>query len=228
MKNIEVEFFSNDGQIVVGGVFFSLSKIDENIRKKQCQITIMDNNKILEEIAEFAYQIFAVFNNKYEATPIKVQKIIFISEMVCRYRFDQSILPSNVEYECNGCGFRIPSFDEKLKDFISVGELKNETIKPTNEELNQINEVIARFTERDIISTRYLRIISNAIIQFGRYYPSEIGEILNDFKKNSKNKLFDKKPPFQFNSEDFNTLLNDIENIVGENVIANFIVNYER
>lgn len=233
MIHIEVKVSSNDGQAMVGGMFFSLSKADENIIKKHYNVSIMENIKtvhrtITEEIAEYIYQVFQAFNNKYEATPIKVQKLIFISEMVSRYNYNQTILPENTIFECNGCGFRIPTFDGKIKDFISIGDLADKKIDLTDTESNEIDYLIDVFSKRNIISERSLRIISDTIIQFGRYYPHSIGEILNDFKKNSGDELFLKKPPFFFFSDDFNTLLTNLEKINDRNVIADFIISYEQ
>lgn len=231
MNSIEVKFSLDDGQAVTGEVFFSLSKFDKNTGKRHIKNKIMEKkitDKIIyETIADYTFELFRIFNDKYKAAPIKIQKLLFIAELVSVYRYNNSIFPDSIVFECNACGFKIPTMTDYINNFISNGELDNDTITPTPNETEEIDNLIRIYLIKNIVSEEVLNVIYNTIIVFGKYYPTRLGEMLNDFKVNSKNSFFKQQPPFQFSINEFQILLNNLQDLQQKNEIADFILNYD-
>lgn len=233
MSAIEVKFSLADGQAITGEVFFSVSKYDKNNRKKHVKNKSMEFKKstseiIYETIADYTFDLFRVFDDKYKASPIKIQKLLFIAEMVSVYKYNESIFPDDVIFECNSCGFKIPTMTNYLNNHISNGELDNSAILLSSNERKEINELKKIYLIKDAVSEKQLDIICDTIIEFGKYYPIELGETLNRFKENSQNILFKQQPPFLFSILEFKTLLNNLEELGNKNKIANFILNYDK
>lgn len=232
MNNIEIRISSDDGQVVDGGVFFSISGKDircyknEQTKRKTMEKKELKNIEIYELIADYVYELFKIFNNKYESAPIKVQKLLFVAEMVSIYRYKKSLFPDDVVFECNHCGFKIPTFTDYTKDFISNGVTANEIIIPTDEEIIKINELNTFYMLKGIKSPD-INIISDTVVNFGKYNPITLGQLLNDFKSNSQSSKFKQQPPFLFTKREFFILLNNLDNLKGKNVIADFILDYD-
>ncbi len=232
MNMVEVKISFNDGQSIVKEMFFSLSDEDKICRKKRIQNKIMEekritNSEIYEAIADFSFDLFRVFDDKYKAAPIKIQKLLFISELAYVFKYKGSIFPNDVVFESNACGFKIPTMTKYINNFISNGELDNESIVLTPNETQEIDELKRLYVAKGVICENILNVITKTVIEFGKYYPVDLGEALNDFKKNSQNSFFKQQPPFEFSILEFQTLLNNINNLEGNNSIADFIINYD-
>ena len=141
-------------------------------------------------------------------------------------RYNYSLFPSDVSFECNACGFKIPTLTDYIKNYISDGDIEDTKIILTNEEKEKINNLINVYITEEVDKTS-LTIIADTIGFFGKDSRIRLGSLLNDFKKNSGNQTFDKTPPFTFDKNDFNTLIHNIENLKETNEIAKYIINYE-
>lgn len=187
----------------------------------------LTSREIYKLIADYVYELFRIFDNKYKSAPIKIQKLLFIAEMVNSYCYKKSLFPNDIIFECNYCGFKIPVFTDCTKEFISNGDTADEVIVPTNEETVKIDELNTVYVLKGL-DRQNINIIKDTVIAFGKYSPVTLGELLNDFKKNSQSSTFEQQPPFTFTKKEFDLLLHNLTELKEKNTIANFILDYDK
>lgn len=189
---------------------------------------VVTSSDVYKELSNYCFDIISVFNYKYKTTPIKVQKLLFIAEMVIRKVYRKSLFPSNVYFESNPCGFKIPVLFDYISEFISIGETADEPIIPTCDENTNIAKIKNEYMAENIICPEGLEIINGVILEFGKFMPDTLGDLLNDFKSSeiTDSDFFVKDTTFYFYSEEFDYLIRNIDILKGRNAIADYILNY--
>lgn len=208
----------------------NISVVDGMVKfgEKVVEKRVITSSDVYKELSNYCFDIISVFNYKYKMMPIKMQKLLFIAEMVMRKAYQKSLFPSNVYFESNPCGFKIPVLFDYISEFISIGETADEPIIPTCDENINITKIKNKYMAENIICLEGLEVINGVILEFGKFRPDTLGNLLNDFKNKeiTDSEFFEKNTTFYFYSEEFDCLIKNIDILKGKNVVAEYILNY--
>ena len=183
----------------------------------------------LKEAANYIVNLYDLLNDKFEASPVKVQKLLFIANLTAYYCYGNSFLPNDTEYECNKCGFKIPKVLNEIRNFISAGVIENKKLDLSDYESDALYKTLdsnLTFSENNTLCYNVRKVLLHTFLTFGSYDPVDLGTILNDFKNSPNDDFFKQEPPFLFHEEQFPILIKTVETI-SNNEIKQFMEYYK-
>ena len=164
---------------------------------------------------------------RFEANPVKIQKLLFIAALTYYYCFEQTFLPYKTIYRCTECGFKIEEVLSCIRNYISGGVEDNAPLSDdiVKKKVIEYKKSSIPFFDEFLINQSVSNVICETFISFASYSPFVLGEYLNEFK--TEDFINERNIPFDFTEDEFNKLLFDIDNMAN-NPIAEFIISYRK
>lgn len=175
----------------------------------------------LRDAANYLIHLYDKLDDKYDATIVKIQCLLYIANLKYYFKYNTGFLPDNIEFVPIN-GIRIPNVYGKVRDMISIGKKVNEFNHLMLESHNLLKYKVSKIHgfDENILSKECKKILLETFIAFGSYENTELGIMINELNSSFINKPFFKYKT-SFYEKDYSQILNCISNV--NNEVTSFI-----